>query len=210
MSPLWLNGDRAVLSLRFHAAERSVLLRQLPHYLRLDPVGSPVVLSHRGKTPVLALDAFVAPTATLIGHVEIGEQASVWFGTVLRADKGHIVIGRGSNVQDNVLIHTPNGGETLIEENVTIGHGAVLEGCVIKSGALVGMNAVVMRDAVVGSGSLVAAGAIVSEGMRVPPGTLVAGAPAMVKKELSGSSLDWIQGAAEHYRGLAREYMEEG
>jgi carbonic anhydrase/acetyltransferase-like protein (isoleucine patch superfamily) len=182
----------------------------MPYGFRSGPVGSPVILSHRGKTPVLAPDAFVAPTATLIGYVEIGAQASVWFGAILRADKGHIVIGRGSNVQDNVLIHTPAGGEALIENNVTIGHGAVLEGCVIKRGALVGMNAVVMRDAVVGAGSLVGAGAVVSEGMQVPPGTLVAGVPATVKKELSGSSHDWIDGAAAHYRSLAREYMEEG
>lgn len=172
-------------------------------------MGSPVILSHRGKTPVLAPDAFVAPTATLIGHVSIGAQASIWFGAVLRADKGHIDVGRGSNVQDNVLIHTPEGGEALIEENVTIGHGAVLEGCVIKRGALVGMNAVVMRGAVVGESSLVGAGAVVSEGMQVLPGTLVAGVPATVKKELSRSSLNWIDGAAAHYRRLAREYMEE-
>jgi len=172
-------------------------------------MGSPVILAHRGKTPVLAPDAFVAPTATLIGNVEVGAEASVWFGAVLRGDKGHIVVGKGSNVQDNVMIHTPEGGETLIEENVTIGHGAVLEGCVIKQGALVGMNAVVMRDAVVGEGCLVGAGAVVSEGMQVPPGTLVAGVPAKVKKELSGSSLNWIDGAAAHYRSLAREYMEE-
>lgn len=134
----------------------------------------------------------------------------MWFGAVLRADKGHIVIGRGSNVQDNAMIHTPEGGQTLIEEDVTIGHGAVLEGCVIRRGALVGMNAVVMRGAVVGEGCLVAAGAVLSEGMQVPPGTLVAGVPATVKKEVSGSSRKWIDGAAAHYRRLAREYLEEG
>lgn len=210
MSPLWFIGDRADLTLWLHVAERSTLLPQLPHGFRLGPVGSPVILSHRGKTPVLAPDAFVAPTATLIGYVEIGAQASIWFGAVLRADTGHIEVGRGSNVQDNVLIHTPKGGETLIEENVTIGHGAVLEGCVIKRGSLVGMNAVVMRDAVIGEGCMVAAGAVVSEGMQVPPGTLVAGVPATIKNELSGRSLDRIQRAAAHYRGLAREYMEEG
>ena len=173
-------------------------------------MGSPIILSHRGKTPVLASDAFVAPTATLIGNVEVSAQASIWFGAVLRADKGHIEVGRGSNVQDNVLIHTPKGGEAVIEENVTIGHGAVLEGCVIKRGALVGMNAVVMRGAVVGEGSLVGAGAVVGEGMQVPPRTLVAGVPATVKKELSESSVDWINGAAKHYQDLAREYIEEG
>lgn len=159
---------------------------------------------------MIAPDAFVASTATLIGHVEISTQASIWFGSVLRGDQGYIFVGRGSNVQDNVTIHTPQGGETLIEENVTIGHGAVLEGCVIERGALVGMNAVVMRDAVVGAGALVGAGAVVSEGMQVPAGTLVAGVPAEVKKELGGSSLDWIKGAAAHYRSLARQYMEEG
>lgn len=158
---------------------------------------------------MIAPDAFVAPTATLIGHVEVGARASIWFGSVLRGDQGHIVVGRGSNVQDNVTIHTPQGGETLIEEDVTIGHGAVLEGCLIKRGALVGMNAVVMQDAVVGAGSLVAAGAVVSEGMQVPPGTLVAGVPATVRKELRGSSLHWVERAAARYRTLAGEHLEE-
>lgn len=173
-------------------------------------MGSPLVLSHRGKTPVLAPDAFIAPTATLIGHVEIGAQASVWFGAVLRGDKGHIVIGEGSNVQDNVLIHTPEGGQAMIGQDVTIGHGAVLEGCTIQRGVLVGMNAVVMRNAVVGEGCLVAAGAVVSEGMQVPPGTLVAGVPATVKKQVGESAQARIEHAAVHYRGLAREYLEEG
>ncbi len=135
---------------------------------------------------------------------------SVWFGAILRADKGHIAVGRGSNVQDNALIHTPEGGETLIGEDVTIGHGAVLEGCVVKRGALIGMNAVVMRDAVVGEGCLVAAGAVVSEGMQVPAGTLAAGVPAKVKQQLSGSSRQRIERAAAHYRDLSREYLKEG
>ncbi len=140
----------------------------------------------------------------------IGALASIWFGAILRADKGHIAIGRGSNVQDNVLIHTPEGGEALIGENVTIGHGAVLEGCLIRSGVLIGMNAVVMREAIVEEGSLVGAGAVVSEGMRVPAGTLVAGVPATLKGELGASARERIERAAAHYRSLAREYLEEG
>ncbi|MBI3763881.1 MAG: gamma carbonic anhydrase family protein [Chloroflexi bacterium] len=166
-----------------------------------------MIIEHRGKTPIVAPSAFIAPTAVLIGDVEIGEEASVWFGAVLRGDHGRIVVGRGSNVQDNVTIHAPEDGSTIIEEDVTIGHGAVLEGCLARRGALIGMNAVVLQCATLGEGCMVAAGSVVGEGMVVPPRTLVAGAPARVKKEVADSSMRWVDGAAAIYRDYAREYL---
>jgi carbonic anhydrase/acetyltransferase-like protein (isoleucine patch superfamily) len=167
-----------------------------------------MIISHRGRTPQIAPGVFLAPTAVIIGDVEIGAEASIWFGAVLRGDHGRIVIGRGSNVQDNVTVHAPHDGQTVLEENVTVGHGAVLEGCIVRRGALIGINAVVLHGAEIGEAALVAAGCVVPEGMRVPPATLAAGVPARIKKQIKGSSSNWVEMAALAYRRLAREYME--
>ena len=158
-------------------------------------------------TPVIASGVFIAPTAVIIGQVEIGEGASIWYGAVLRGDNGRIIIGRGTNVQDNATLHAPQKGTTRIGDDVTIGHGAVLEGCVVEQGALIGINAVVLPGAVIGAYSLVAAGSVVPEHMAVPARTLVAGVPAQIKKPLSGSSADWVQRAAAHYRELAQAHL---
>lgn len=163
-----------------------------------------MLISFNGHAPHIDATAFIAPTAVIIGQVEIGEGASIWYGAVLRGDNGRIVIGRGSNVQDNATVHVQQHGATLIGDDVTIGHGAVLEGCIVEQGALIGMNAVVLPGARVGAYSLVAAGAVVSEGMLIPPRTLVAGVPARVKKPLEGNAADWVARAATHYRGLAQ------
>lgn len=165
-----------------------------------------MIIPYQGKEPRIAPDAFIAPTAVLIGDVEIGAGASVWYGAVLRGDHGRIVIGRGSNVQDNATLHAPEGGMTLIKDNVTIGHGAVLEGCIVESGALIGMNAVVLHDVTIGEGAMLAAGSVAPEGMTVPPGALAAGTPARVKKELDGSSAHWVGMAAAKYRELASQH----
>ena len=131
-----------------------------------------MILSHKGKTPKIAPGVFIAPTAVVIGNVEIAEEASVWpsGSAVLRGDHGRIVVGRGSNVHAsrNATIHAPTGGETIIGEDVTIGHGAVVEGCVIHRGAVIGMKAVVLHRATLGEGGMIAAGSVVGEGMAVP------------------------------------------
>ncbi|MBM4423787.1 MAG: gamma carbonic anhydrase family protein [Chloroflexi bacterium] len=167
-----------------------------------------MIIEHHGKLPTIGANVFIAPTAVLIGDVEIAENSSVWFGAVLRGDHGRIVIGRGSNVQDNVTVHVPEGGETLVGENVTIGHGAVLEGCVIERGALIGINAAVLNGARVGEHSMIAAGCVVAERMSVPPRMLAAGVPAKIKKELDGSSSQWVEIGAAKYHALARTYLD--
>jgi carbonic anhydrase/acetyltransferase-like protein (isoleucine patch superfamily) len=159
-----------------------------------------------GVRPRVAQDAWLAPTATLIGDVEVAGGASVWFGAVLRGDFGTIRISRGACVQDNAVLHCASDLPTLVGENVTVGHMAMLEGCVIEDGALVGMGAIVLQRARVGAGAMVAAGSVVIEGAEVPPGTLAAGAPARVKKDLDGSSAGWVQGAAREYQRLATRY----
>src|SRR3954466_1169778 len=160
-----------------------------------------------GKTPRVAGDAYLAPTAVLIGDVTIEAGASVWFGAVLRGDNSAIVIGKGSNVQDNCVIHCADGLPTVVGENVTVGHMAMLEGCTIGDGSLIGMGAIVLQRAQVGAGSLIAAGAVVGEGVEIPEGVLAAGVPAKVRKELAGSSQRWVETAAIEYQSQRLRYM---
>ena len=166
-----------------------------------------MIIELDGKTPQVADDAFIAPTAVLIGDVTVLPGASIWFGAVLRGDNDAIVIGKGSNVQDNCVIHCANDLPTIVGENVTVGHMAMLEGCRIDDGALIGMGAIVLQRATVGRASLVAAGAVVGEGMEIPAGVLAAGVPAKVKKELAGSSQQWVETAALEYQSKRLRYM---
>jgi carbonic anhydrase/acetyltransferase-like protein (isoleucine patch superfamily) len=159
-----------------------------------------------GRRPRIHADAFVAPTATLIGDVEVGAGASIWFGAVLRGDESGIVIGAGTNVQDNSVIHCAAGLPTMIGENVTVGHHACLEGCVVEDGAVVGMGSIMLQRSRLGAGSMLAAGAVLPEGRDVPPGHLAAGVPAEVRKPLSGSSASWVARSAELYRENGRRF----
>jgi carbonic anhydrase/acetyltransferase-like protein (isoleucine patch superfamily) len=170
------------------------------------------VLSFGGHTPRVHPTAFLAPTAVLIGNVQVGPESSIWFGAVLRGDQGApgICVGARSSIQDNCVIHVSARGPTLIGDDVTVGHGAVFESCEIRRGALIGMNAVLLHGVVVDEEALVAALSVVPAGMHVPPRTLVAGAPATVRKALEGESAEWIRGSAGHYVELAREYRNQG
>jgi carbonic anhydrase/acetyltransferase-like protein (isoleucine patch superfamily) len=161
-----------------------------------------------GKEPQVAADAFVAPTATLIGDVVLERESSVWFGAVLRGDFGRILVGEGSCVQDNAVVHAGEDAPTIVGANVTLGHGAMLEGCVVEDGALIATGAIVLPGARVGAGALVAAGSVVREGQEIPAGALAAGIPAVVKKEVGGSSRRWVATAAAEYRELRRRYLD--
>ena len=164
-----------------------------------------------GEAPQLPSDGryWVADSAAVIGRVRLKPDASIWFGAVLRGDFSSIVIGAGSSVQDNAVVHCAEGLPTMVGRNVTIGHGALLEGCVIEDGAVIGMGAVVLQRARVGSQSVVAAGAVVREGQEIPPRIVAAGAPAVVKKPLEGSSRDWVETAALQYQALRARYLGE-
>jgi carbonic anhydrase/acetyltransferase-like protein (isoleucine patch superfamily) len=171
-----------------------------------------VIITHGGRTPRIHPTAFVAPTAVLIGNVEIGEEASIWFGAVLRGDHPEhgIRVGARSSIQDNCVLHVSARGPTIVGDDVTVGHGAVFESCEVRRSALIGMNAVILHDAVIGEESLVAALSVVPEGMKVPARTLVAGAPAKVRKELTGESARWVRESADHYVELRSRYLDEG
>lgn len=168
------------------------------------------VLAFGGSRPRIAESAFVAPGAVVIGDVEIGEEASVWFGAVVRGDDPDhgIRIGARANVQDNAVVHVSAQGATILEDEVTVGHGAVLESCRIGRRTVVGMGAAVLQRAVVGERCVVAAGTVVREGAVVPDGRLVAGVPGRVRP-LSERAAAWTERSAAHYVALSRRYMAE-
>ena len=171
----------------------------------------PYIIPYLGKTPRIHPTAFVAPTAVIIGDVEIGEASSVWFGAVLRGDHPDfgIRIGARTSIQDNCVLHVSARGATIVGDEVTVGHGAVFESCEIRRGALIGMNSVLLHGCIIGEESLVAALSVVPTGMVVPPRTLVAGSPAKVRKDLIGESADWVRGSSEHYVDLSRTYLAQ-
>jgi carbonic anhydrase/acetyltransferase-like protein (isoleucine patch superfamily) len=165
------------------------------------------ILPFEDKEPEVAPDAFVAPTAVLIGDVVVGVGASVWFGAVLSGNFNRIVVGAGTSVQDNSVIHTNEEQPTLIGSNVTVGHLSLLEGCEVEDGALIGMGSVVLNRARVGRRAMLAAGSVVGEDQEIPSEVLAAGVPAKVKKSLGGSASEWVEMAAREYQSLRLKYM---
>jgi len=165
------------------------------------------IVEVNGLAPTIGVDVWLAPTAVLIGDVRVGDRANIWFGTVLRADYSYIEIGAGSSVQDNAVVHCAEGLPTVIGEDVLVGHGAMLEGCVVEEHALIGMGAIVLQRARVGARAMVAAGAVVGEGAEIAGEMLAAGVPAREKKQLSGSALQWTDTAVDGYQGRRRQYL---
>ncbi len=165
-----------------------------------------MLIEFEGIQPTVADTAFLAPTAVLVGDVHVAGGASIWFGAVLRGDFGPIRIGADANVQDNVVIHAETGNGTVLEDRVTIGHGAILHDCWIGAASLIGMSAVVLDGARVGPEAIVAAGSVVREGFEIPARTLAAGTPAAIKKALEGEAARWIERGAQYYIDLVARY----
>ena len=164
--------------------------------------------SFLGRTPCLGDPVFVADTAAVVGNVTLGDGASVWFGASLRGDVHWIEVGPGSNVQDNATVHVSRGTHPCrIGADVTVGHNAVVHGCTVEDGVLVGMGAVVLDGAVIGSGSLVGAGALVAGGTVVPARSLVVGLPARVVRTLTDEEVERNRANAVHYVRLSRMYL---
>jgi carbonic anhydrase/acetyltransferase-like protein (isoleucine patch superfamily) len=160
-----------------------------------------------GVRPTIGDGVFLAPTAVVIGDVTIGDNTSVWFGTVLRGDLSRIEIGARCSIQDNVVVHCAIDLPTIIGDAITIGHGALLEGCVVEDHAVIGMGAIVLQHARVGERAMIAAGGVVPERAQVPAATLAAGVPVAVKKELSGSAARWADMATTDYQELRQRYL---
>ena len=167
------------------------------------------IYSLDGHTPQLADDTWVAPDANLIGQVILEEGASVWFGATLRGDNEPITIGRGSNVQENCVMHTDMGYPLTVGENCTIGHKVMLHGCTLGNNTLIGMGATILNGAKIGNNCLIGAGALVTEGKEVPDGSLVMGAPGKVVRQLDDKALEAVTYGAVHYQENMRRYRDE-
>jgi carbonic anhydrase/acetyltransferase-like protein (isoleucine patch superfamily) len=162
-----------------------------------------MIITVADQTPAIDPSAWVAPTATIAGHVVLGARSSVFYSAVVRGDTDRISLGERSNLQDGVVVHADAGIPTTIGAGVSVGHNAVLHGCIIEDDCLIGMSATVLNGSVIGMGSLIAAGAVVLEGTVVPPGSLVAGVPAKVRRELTEEERDGIRRNAETYLRLS-------
>jgi carbonic anhydrase/acetyltransferase-like protein (isoleucine patch superfamily) len=165
-----------------------------------------------GKTPRIAATAFVSEAAYIVGDVEIGEDCSIWPGAVIRGDTGLIVIGRGTAVEDNCVIHSgmPPQEVTTIGDYVNIGHGAVVHGYRVGNNVLIGMNATVLQGAEIGNFCLIGAGCLVSEGMKVPDGSFVVGVPGRIKGPVPEKLMGWLRQVPPEYARFGRSYRQAG
>lgn len=169
-----------------------------------------MILSFRNHTPQLASDVFVAPNATLIGNVQIGEQSSVWFGAVVRADSDQIRIGARSNIQDNAVIHVDPGAPVHIGHDVIVGHLALVHGATIGNHVLIGMNSTILNHAIIGDFCIIGANSLITGNTEIPPYSLVIGSPARVVKTLNDKQIEAIKRNAQAYVDLAAEYLKIG
>ncbi len=166
-----------------------------------------MILSFREINPKIHPTAFVAHDANIIGDVEIGEDASVWFGSVLRGDVNYIRIGARTNIQDQTIIHVSSKGlPTIVEEEVTVGHRVTLHACHVERGCLIGIGAILMDGVRVGANSLVGAGSLLTPGTQIPPRSLVIGSPGRVKRELTEDELASLQHSWQNYVELKDQY----
>ncbi|WP_428022872.1 gamma carbonic anhydrase family protein [Arcobacter sp.] len=165
-----------------------------------------MILKFKEFYPQIASSAWIAPSADLIGQIEIGEDSSVWFGCVIRADVNEVIIGKNSNIQDLSCIHTDIDTKTIIGDNVTIGHKVMLHGCTIEDNCLIGMSATILDNAVIGEGSIVGANSLVTSGKVFPPRSLIMGTPAKVVKQLTQEDVDKLINHAAHYVEYKNDY----
>ncbi|MBM3772375.1 MAG: gamma carbonic anhydrase family protein [Acidimicrobiia bacterium] len=165
---------------------------------------------HRGRLPRVHPSAFVDESAQVIGDVEIGEESSVWMAVVIRGDVHHIRIGRRTNIQDGTIVHVMRDTHpTVVGDDVTVGHAAMIHGCTIEGQCLIGMRATLLNGCRIGTGSIVAAGALVPEGLVIPPRSLVVGMPAKVMRTLGEEAIAEIQMYADRYVQYRLDYMEQ-
>ena len=167
-----------------------------------------MVISWKDKEPDTKEALFVAPNATVIGEVTLEKNSSVYFGAVLRGDKGHITLGEGSNLQDLVVVHSSGGMPVHIGKNVTVGHGAIIHGCTLEDNILVGMGAILMDGAHIGHDCLIGAGTLVKENTVIPPCSLVVGSPARIVRTLSAEQIENVRAVGGRYIENAKSYAD--
>ncbi len=166
-----------------------------------------MILPYNGKSPNIHESCYIAPDCVIIGDVSIGAESSVWFKAVIRGDINYISIGSFTNIQDGCIVHVTGGSSpTEIGSHVVIGHGALIHGCRIEDGSLIGMGSIILDDAIIGRGSLIAAGSVIKPGTVVPPNSMMAGNPALFKREVSESEMRNFVEWAQDYREYSKEY----
>ncbi|MCR1815462.1 gamma carbonic anhydrase family protein [Aliarcobacter butzleri] len=165
-----------------------------------------MILKFKEFYPKIDPSAWIAPSADLIGNIEIGEDSSVWFGCVIRSDINEVKIGKNTNIQDLSCIHTDTNSKTIIGNNVTVGHKVMLHGCIIEDNCLIGMSATILDNAVIGEGSIVGANSLVTAGKVFPPRSMIMGSPAKVVKQLSQEDVDKLIAHAGRYVKYKNEY----
>lgn len=169
-----------------------------------------MIRSYKGVEPKIAATAFIEESAHIIGDVHIGEHSSIWFGCVLRGDVYHIRIGDNTNIQDGTVIHVTSGTHaTIIGDSVTVGHRAVLHGCTVQNRSLIGIGSIILDDVVIGEESFIAAGSLVTPGTRIPPRSLVLGAPARVRRQVTDEEIARIDSHWKSYIEYKNNYMAE-
>ena len=159
-----------------------------------------------GVAPVIPASAWVADSAQVMGRVELGEDASIWFGAVVRGDTDHITVGAGSNIQDGSVLHADHGVPLQVGAHVTVGHQVMLHGCTIGDETLIGIGAVVLNRAKIGKNCLVGAGSLVTEGKEFPDGSMIMGSPAKVVRQLTPEQIEGLRQSARHYVDNARRF----
>jgi len=167
-----------------------------------------MIYKFKNKIPKISDSVFIAQSSEIIGDVTIGDNSSVWFGSVLRGDIDYIKIGNNTSIQDNVVIHvTGNKYPTVVKNNVVVAHGAILHGCTVEDGVMIGMGAIVLDNTVIGKNSIVAAGALVKSGEIIPEGVIVAGVPAKVVKKISEKNIENHKRILKNYEKVTKEYL---
>ena len=169
-----------------------------------------MICAFEDLTPSLPEEYYVADSAEVIGDVRLGHQASIWFGTVLRGDIEPVIIGERSNIQDNSVAHTSRNRPTILGDDVTVGHKAILHGCGVGNNCLIGMGAILLDGCEIGDNSIIGAGSVVGQGRTIPPGSLAVGSPARVIRALSAADIESISGFAERYVRLQARYRKCG
>lgn len=167
-----------------------------------------MIIEYNGHRPNIHDSCFVAENATLIGQVTLRKNVNIWYGAVLRGDDHYISIGENTNIQDNCVIHIDHDFPTIIGDDVTVGHGAIVHACKVGNNVLIGMGAIVLNGAEIGDNVIIAAGSLVPPGKKIPPNTLVMGSPAKVTRELTEKDISDIRDSAMYYAELANKYRK--